>query len=286
MFALALSGGGLLGAAHLGVLQVLEENGLWPSAVAGTSAGGLVASMVASGVGVEDMVAWGQAVTEHPEDYFELNTEGFVKEIWPGVHQPATGIINPQKFLESLIALSPTVQTIADWAMPCAVIATNIAQMQPAAFTPVLGVKPPGPGWEIIQQAHLRWALGATMAIPALFDAVRHKAALYVDGGISDTLPINWAFQLCPGPVIGVNVAPTKPVNGADLGIADILARSEAFVTQELSDVQNQQYLSVVISPPTEGTPFWAFHDYHRLIALGRHAAIEALPDIAKMLSL
>ena len=285
MFTLALSGGGLLGAAHLGVLQVLGEKGLHPAAVAGTSAGGLVASMVASGVSVSAMVAWGQDVTEHPWEFFDMNTQGLVREIWPWDKAPATGVVNPAKFLASLINLSPAVQDIQHWKMPCAVIATDIAQMQPVAFSPISRLVPPGSGWRIIHEADLPWALGSTMAMPGLFEGVRRGPALYVDGGVADTLPINWAHQLAPGPVIGVNVAPTHPVSGEDMGIADILSRSEAFVTQELSDVQNQDYLAVVVSPSTEGTPFLGFADYLHLIQLGRKATLAAWPEIQRVLA-
>ncbi|PSR25044.1 MAG: patatin [Sulfobacillus thermosulfidooxidans] len=285
MFTLALSGGGLLGAAHLGVLEVLAEKGVKPIAVAGTSAGGLVASLVAAQVPVSTMIAWAKDVTSHPWDFFDLNIKGLVEEIWPDDHEPATGLVNPEKFLKSLIRLAPGINTISDWKLPCTIISVDIATMVPVAFSPVPGLQSPEPGWQIIFQADLLWALNATMAMPGLFDAVRRGTHLYVDGGIANTLPSDWAYQLSPSPVLAVNVAPTTVVNGEHMGIADILSRSESFVTQYLSNVENRGYPVLTISPPTEGTPFFGFHDYDHLVEIGRQTALNAWPQIEAFIS-
>lgn len=285
MFSLALSGGGILGAAHLGVIQVLEEKKVKPLAVAGTSAGGLVASLVASGVGSAAMIGWGKRVSGAPWDYFDLNIRGLVEEIWPDSGKPAAGLINPGKFLASLLDLAPQIGSIEEWIMPCAVIAVDIATMSPVVFSPVRDLHPPEPGWQIINRADLLWALGSTMAMPGLFDGVRRKSHMYVDGGIANTLPADWAYQLGPGPVLSVNVAPTSVQNGQNMGIADILSRSEAFVTQYLANVENRGYPVMTISPPTQGTPFFGFQDFDHLVETGRESALKLWPQIEPFIS-
>ncbi len=280
MFSLALSGGGLLGAAHLGVIQVLEEKKAVPVAIAGTSAGGLVASLVASGVNSREMIQWGRKITLAPWDYFELNEHGLVDEIWPHFGPPAAGLINPQKFLASLLDLAPKVRSINDWLMPCAVTSVDLSTMSAVLFTPHRNLKMPNAGWQIIDHADLMWALGSTMAMPGLFEAVRRNSHIYVDGGIANTLPANWAYELNPGPVLSVNVAKTNVKNGNEMGIGDILSRSEAFVTQYLADVENSGYPVLTICPPTDGTPFFGFHDFDHLVAIGRQTALKYWPQI------
>ena len=54
-YGLALSGGGARGAAHVGVLLALKENGLWPDSLAGTSAGSIVAGCIASGMSPKEL---------------------------------------------------------------------------------------------------------------------------------------------------------------------------------------------------------------------------------------
>lgn len=285
MFSLALSGGGLLGAAHLGVLQILEEKHVKPQAVAGTSAGGLVAALVAAGVKAEAMISLGQKVTKHPGDFFALNITGLLDEIWSEHHEPATGLVNPDKFLQSLASLMPHIHDIQDWTMPCALVAVDIATMIPVVFSPVPHLQPPEPGWQIIDRAGLPWALGSTMAMPGLFDGVRKGTHLYVDGGLANTLPSDWAYRLMAQPVLAVDVSPSVPVNGQQMGVAEILSRSESFITQYLSNVENRGYPVLQINPPTEGTPFFGFHDYERLIDIGRRTALAAWPQIESFIS-
>ncbi|MCL8208411.1 MAG: patatin-like phospholipase family protein [Actinomycetia bacterium] len=284
-FALALSGGGLLGAAHLGVLAVLDEAGLQPAAVAGTSAGGLVAGLLALGVPARRIQEVGAAVAARPWDYFGVNAEGLLHDLWPGGRRPATGLISPRRFLQALLALAPRARSTRDWLCPCAVTAVDVVSLTAVAFAHPAPPPPRGGPWLVVDDVPLELALGATMAIPGLFVAPRWGRRVLVDGGVADTLPMDWARALGPDRVVAVTVTAPPPVEGETLGITGVLSRADAYWTETLSRLRAPRAPVFTIAPDTTGVPFFGFGDYAKLVEAGRRAAAAALPDLLAFLA-
>jgi NTE family protein len=284
-FALALSGGGLLGAAHLGVLAVLAEAGLVPAAVAGTSAGGLIAGLLALGVSADRIQAVGAAVAARPWDYFGINADGLLHDLWPAGHRPATGLISPRRFLRALMALAPGARSTRDWVLPCAVTAVDVVSLVAVAFVRPAVRPPRGGPWMVVDDAPLDLALEATMAMPGLFAAPRWGQRVLVDGGVADTLPMDWARALGPERVVAVTVTAPPPVAGETLGITGVLARADAYWTETLSRLRAPRAPVFTIAPDTSGVPFFGFADYDRLVEAGRNAAVAALDDLRRFLA-
>lgn len=283
-FSLALSGGGLLGAAHLGVLKALDEAGLIPEAVAGTSAGGLIAAVLALGVPVGQIIDLGNHITRQPWEYFSLNLEGVVHAIWPNGSLPATGLVDPGRFVHALLDLAPWAHSTADWRYPCAVTAVDLASLTPVAFTRSLMTPPSTGHWRIEPNAPLSLALSATMALPGLFSAPRADNQVLVDGGTADTLPVDWAFALKAAPVIAVDVAQAVPESPAYIGIAEVVARSEAYATEALSRLRDRHIRAFTLAPDTRGVPFFGFKDFTNLVEIGYQTTKAALADLLRFL--
>lgn len=282
-FSLALSGGGLLGAAHIGVLKALENAGLRPVALAGTSAGGLVAGLYALGVTSSDLEAAGALITAHPERYFHINGELFA-ELWPWNPTRATGLINPSQFLSELLNLAPLASTTEDFLVPTVVTSVDLVSMRAIAFTNIPRVVPLRGRWEVYHRVPLNLALGATMALPGLFDAPRWNNRVLVDGGTADTLPVDWAKALFHGPVVAVNVAVPPAVNANQVGIEEILSRSEDYATQTLSELRASDANVFSIAPMTQHVPFFGFNDYAMLIDHGYQAVQRVLPQLKQFI--
>jgi NTE family protein len=285
MFGLALSGGGLLGAAHLGVVQALGEHGLVPSGYAGTSAGGLVAGLLAAGVPVADIIAAGQAVANDPARFFDVNWRGLLHELPFEEGPPPTGLIQPDRFLQHLLALCPQVTSTSAWKAPCALVSLDVVAEEAVAF--VHPATTPGPArgrWRIAADRPLAEALRATMALPGLFEGVRTPHSVLVDGGGADTLPADWAAALVGGPVLAVDVAPPRHLPPAHIGLWDVIALSEAYATATESELRAAGLPVLVVAPETADIPFFGFRDYGRLIARGRQAVERALPAIERFL--
>lgn len=282
-FSLALSGGGLLGAAHLGVLAALEEAGLQPTAVAGTSAGGLVAGLLALNVPVDRIRELGQRVTQSPWDYFSLNLEGLVHAVWPNGTLPATGLVEPTGFLKALLALAPWAKSTGDWRMPCILTAVDVARLEAVAFSRQ-AVLPPSARWTVTVGAPLELALHATMALPGLFNAARTPSSVLIDGGLADTLPADWAYALGRQPVLAIDVAQGVVKAPAHIGIAEVVARAEAYATETLSNLRDATLPIYTVAPDTRGVPFFGFSDYERLVEVGYAAMKAALPAFTAFL--
>ena len=158
-FALALSGGGLLGAAHLGALHFLDKKGARAAGVAGTSAGGLVASLYALHIPMARVIRVGRDITQHPRDYFHLNTRGLIHEIWPSTN-PATGLLLPQDFLGALLNLAPDATSTQDWTIPTVLTAVDLVTLTAIAFTnhpPTTGAGRGSPGSRLSSPCKRQW---------------------------------------------------------------------------------------------------------------------------------
>ncbi|MCY0877753.1 MAG: patatin-like phospholipase family protein [Firmicutes bacterium] len=279
-FALALSGGGLLGAAHLGALKFLEAKHVRAQAVAGTSAGGLVAALYALNIPMDRLIALGAKIAQHPRDYFHLNAEGLLHEVFPSLGAPATGLFMPDKFIQALLDLAPGAKTTDDWRIPTVLTSVNVVALTAVAFTNSGGSVPRSGRWQLLRHQPLSLAMQATMALPGLFAAPRVKDAVYIDGGTADTLPVDWAYALFPSRVIAINVASPPHVNAAQIGLVDVVSRAEAYATATLSRLRQGPDPAVTVSPDTSGVPFFGFEDYHRLVDAGWAAMEAAWPQL------
>ena len=101
-YGLALAGGGTRGAAHVGVLKALEEARILPPAVAGTSAGSIVAGLYASGMPVSEMEKVVKHLSKHGNDYLDPDYAGllgFMPQLLAGMNVSLSGLIKGKKLL-------------------------------------------------------------------------------------------------------------------------------------------------------------------------------------------
>lgn len=174
---LALGGGGAPGLAHIGVLQVLEENAIPVRAIAGTSVGAEIGAFVASGMPIGDLAAialafdWKQTLQLFMPD---LPTGGLVSGI---------SIVD---FLEGWLG----VQHIQDLAMGYVAIATDIESGEQV----------------VIDRDTLVNAVRASLSVPGLIAPYSYGQRLLTDGGVVNPLPFDVARERFGGPVVAVAV--------------------------------------------------------------------------------
>jgi NTE family protein len=282
---LALSGGGLLGAAHLGVVQALDDMGLRPDVLAGTSAGGLVVGLLALDVPVAALTERARQVVREPWRYFPPSFHGFWDEI-RGHGPPASGLLDPRPFLRDLLALAPWASTTADWRRPTATPAVDLVRLRPVAFVRA-PVRPPrrGGGWAVVAGAPLEVALHGTMAMPGLYTGVVDGGALYVDGGSADTLPLDWAVALGAQRVLAVDVTPPGRAASPDMDIRQVLQRVQDFSTADAAALRRPRRPVLTLLPDTSGVPFFGFSDFDRLVEAGYAEARRKAPAIRRFLA-
>ncbi|SOE19615.1 NTE family protein [Spirosomataceae bacterium TFI 002] len=182
---LCLSGGGSRGFAHLGVLQAMDELGIKPTMISGSSAGALVAAIYAQGVS--------------PQDAFEqLSKISVVRNLRFAFNK--FGLFKLDKATEILKKMVPH-NSFEGLKIPIAVCATHIGKGKATYFT----------------HGELCQAVMASCAIPGLFSPVNINGKKFVDGGIIDNLPLEPLKETC-NYFIGVNITPFErklPVRSA-----------------------------------------------------------------------
>ncbi|WP_322490262.1 patatin-like phospholipase family protein [Chloroflexus sp.] len=171
---LALSGGGGKGAAHIGVLQVMQELEIPIDLIVGTSAGGAVAVLYAAGF---DLAA-----------IQEMFRQSALRRI--ATPDPTgTGIIG-QRRREELLRRLLGDRTFADLRIPCAVVATDLVSSELV----------------VLHEGPVVPALLATTALPALFPPMPYGDMLLADGGILNNLPVDVAYEMGAQRVIAVDL--------------------------------------------------------------------------------
>ena len=178
---LALGGGGVRGLAHIGILSVLEREGIRPAVLAGTSMGGLVAAAYAVGLSPE-------ALTQEVSEFTHLRRLLMLVDLAPA----RRGLLQGDRVRSFLIDKLGKDTTFADLPIPLGLVAVDIDSGEEVVLT----------------QGPLVDAVLATCAVPGVFSPVRWGDRYLSDGGILNNVPADVARRLGAEVVIAVDVGP------------------------------------------------------------------------------
>jgi len=243
---LALGGGAARGFAHIGVIQVLEENGIKPDLVAGTSAGSLVAALYASGKNGKEMATLAEGMDE-----------GAITD-WAF---PGRGLIRGEA-LARFIRDKTGHRAIEQMGLPLGIVATDLADGSPVLF----------------RSGDTGTAVRASSAVPAVFQPVRIGAREYVDGGLVAPVPVRYARQMGADLVIAVDIS--SPPDDKPLGDAiRMLLQTFAIMGRSINNFELRE-ADLVLRPRLEGIGSADFTARRRAILAGREAAQAMLAQI------
>ena len=176
---IALGGGGARGAAHIGVLMELERLGVRPNLIVGTSAGALIATLMAYGLPPAKM--------RHLFEQF-----GFNSLFRFSMNLPA--LTTPEKFELMLFELIGR-PTFAEMKTPLALVATNLVTRQEV----------------VLDEGDVTSALNASMAFPILLPPVEREGLILMDGGLVNNVPFDVARARGATAVIAVDLGNSDP---------------------------------------------------------------------------
>jgi NTE family protein len=245
---LALGGGAARGFAHIGVIQVLEENGIYPQLVAGTSAGSLVAAMYAAGNN-------GAALVRLARDMDESAITDWTF--------PLRGVIRGEA-LANFVRKQTAGKLIEQLAMPLGIVATDLGSGEPVLF----------------RRGDIGTAVRASSSVPSVFQPVKIGSREYVDGGLVSPVPVRFAREMGAQVVIAVDIS-SPPSGSAPQEALSMLLQTFAIMGRSINGWELKS-ADVVIRPDlnaVKGSDFSA-----RMVAVeaGRKAALAALPAIKK----
>lgn len=208
-FGIALAGGGIRGAAHIGVLVALEENGLVPSSVAGTSAGGIIAGLYASGITPARMKEIMLDVAKTGASLADPDIRG-IFSIVPNLlrRKPflCSGLMKGS-LMESYLNGLTSGREMRSLPMRTVIPAVDLNTGLTVAFTNSLFGLRPVQNVKWFTQARVSAVMRATASLPVVFHPKEIEGMCLVDGGISDVLPVGLLMAAGEPNVLAVDVS-------------------------------------------------------------------------------
>src|SRR6202140_1325558 len=250
--ALALGGGFARGFAHLGVLQVFEENHIAISHIAGTSVGSILGAAYASGAPLAQIMATCRT----------LKFRDIAR--W---HVSRLGLASNHR-LADLIERVFVSQTFEKLRIPMAVVATNLNSGEAVVFTEGNMVDP----------------IRASCAFPGIFEPVEIGTRWLVDGGLIAPVPTQAARNMGAKYVVGVSVGMPEGDRGKPINIFQVVSRAVCAAQKHQLEMW-ERHADLIIRPDVHSLAWDDFHRADEAIEAGKTAAKIAVPRILKLLA-
>jgi NTE family protein len=279
--ALLLSSGGARGCAHIGAIKVLDQNGYKITSVAGTSMGALVGGIYATG-----------QLLQFEEWISSLDIKEVLRLTDFSISKK--GLVKGKKVIDKIKQIVPE-RNIEDLSIPFCAVATDIIEGTEAVFT----------------EGNLYEAIRASISIPTVFQPVKIGNRYFVDGGLTNPIPVNRVKRHKDDLLVVVNVSspipyekksieieklsdkkyseqiklikeklnnliPTKKTE--DIGIFNLTNKSISTMMRKISDLTLEKHkpdLLINISKESFGT--YDFYKAKEIIEEGESATLSAL---------
>ena len=243
---IALGGGAAKGFAHIGVIKMLEANGLRVEYVAGTSAGSVVGAMYASGMSSFELQQTALALNEDQIRDISLFSGGIVKGL------------KLQNYINTMVKNKP----IEGMKIPLAIVATKLETGERTVFA----------------RGNTGQAVRASSSIPGVFEPVTIGQWHYVDGGIVSPVPVDATRGLGADLVIAVDISSKASGKNPD-GMMGIVSQSISIMGQKLG-AQELTRADIIIRPRVATIGPAEFEQRNQAIIEGEKAALAAMPQI------
>ena len=263
---LALSGGAARGLAHVGVLRVLQKEGIPIDMIAGTSAGAVMGAAY----------AWSQDTARMTRDALDAGWKRMAPLIDPSL--PRTGFIKGKKIQDLVAGYVGGNIKFSDLKIPFACVATDIDTGEEV----------------VIDSGSVPEALRASISIPGIFTLVKREGRYLVDGGLTTPVPVEVVRRMGADFIIAVNVNPDvadrmgrtsqeRVAAHKEPNIFQVMMQSIYITTYSLAR-NSLENADIVIEPDVSYIGAGDFNKARELITRGRQAAEKAIPEIKRKL--
>ncbi|MFC1955534.1 patatin-like phospholipase family protein [Chloroflexota bacterium] len=264
---LALSRGAARGAAHIGILEILEKEGISIDMIAGTSAGAVAGALYAQRLNASRI----------KQQALELNWKRLAPLV--DLSLPKTGFIKGKKIKDLLISSFGGDVKFRDLRIPFACVATDIESGEEV----------------VIDSGSVPEAVRASISIPAIFTVVSRGGRYLVDGSLVNPVPVSVVKRIGADFVIAINVIPDVAEHAHRINkereegvkepnIIHILMQSTYIGTYALGRASLEE-ADIVIEPQTAHIGASEFHHAQEGILQGELAAQAAIPEIKRLLA-
>lgn len=256
--ALVLGGGASKGFAHVGVLKVLEQNGIIPDIIVGTSMGSVIGGIYACGMTLPEMEK--QCLSVKIKDFADVNIFSIIKQ----------GMVTGKKLIKYIEKLSNNA-LIENANIKFACVSCDIKTGKEYVF----------------KDGKLSTAVRASSAVPALFAPLKHKGMLLVDGGVVNNIPSNVAKQMGADYIISVDCVGNNYLMPKIKTFLDIMMASFNILQHEYEKVKrNCANSKIVIKNEKYGFVELKPECVKEIIGMGERATKKKIAKIKKDLKM
>ena len=248
---LALGGGFARGMAHIGVLKVLEEEGIPVRLIAGTSVGALIGAAYCSGLSVQELEKLARSVRFTTFARWTVSRYGFASN----------------DRMVSFLARTLKVKTFEELLIPLAVTATDFNSGEGVVFHSGSIIEP----------------VRASCAYPGMFLPVNIRGRWLVDGMLSHPVPSQPLREMGAQRVLAVHLRGQWSKDGAPRHLFDVIGQSFAIAQDKMSHLWRGA-ADVVVEPDVAGFAYDDFKRAGELVRTGEAAMRQVLPEVRKWL--
>jgi len=249
---LALGSGASRGLAHIGVLQVLEEHGIVPDYIAGSSIGALIGGLYACGISPRMM----EGLASHLDS-----------KLYYDVTVPRHGFIQGKR-IEELLKLLTQNKEFKETKIPFAVTATDLKKCKLV----------------VIKEGKLYKAIRASISIPGIFVPVKTGDQVLVDGGVLERVPVSVVKEMGADIVVGVDVGFRGEHREAN-GILEVILQSLEVMELEILKTRINQS-DIMIYPSINNVNPLSFDEVEERVQIGRQATMEVIEELKEKIRL
>ena len=277
--ALVLSGGGVKGYAHLGVLRVLERENIKIDYITGTSIGALIGTLYSIGYSIDEIEKFLDDINvssflETVTDNTNLSLEkkeslkkysaylSFDNELNFSFPKGLKGTGEEYLILKKILGKYEYMDSFDNFPIPLRIVATNLNTGETKAFS----------------KGDVAKVLIASMAIPSIFEPMKIDGEIYVDGLVSRNLPVEEAYEMGADIVIASDIG-APVVEKDDYNILSVMSQANTIQASNITKVSREK-ASILISPDIKDISAIASSKKEELMKLGKVAAEKEIDKI------
>jgi len=279
---LVLSGGGIRGVAHIGVLKALKEENININMVSGTSAGSIIAGLMACGLNPEEMRILANKVSA---SYIDVDYPGIISSLLNLAFKHTfnlSGVILGNR-LENFLYKVTKGAKISEARLPLAIIAVDINNTHLVIFTNQRRSLMRKEEYVYVEDASIAAAIRASIAIPGIFSPKLIGKMRLVDGGIRANLPVEIMRQMGARKVIAVNLGYTGTPQPSVDNALEISMQALNLMLYQINR-PNIESADLIISPEIYDHGLTDFSKMDYLVDCGYQAAQAAMPSIKRLI--
>lgn len=273
---IALSGGGIRGIAHAGVLKALEDNGIKIDIIGGTSSGSMIAMLYASGYSPYHIY---RLFKKYSKDIVEINTKPIIKNYMLNKRITLKGLKtgNSVERVFDEIINKQGIYNMKDIKMPVVVPTVDLMDCKEYIFTN----NPPEKEDRYITDISVGKAIRASSSFSAVFSPCEYKEHAFIDGGVLDNIPVEEVKKQGADVVIGVKFNSDEIT--PDSNIMDMTMKTIDIMGTKISE-ENLQQADYVLNVYTDKTGLLDTQKLDSCYKYGYNAVIENLDKIKEII--